>query len=322
MSSLPPLPNLRGAVDLTSLVQRAQAPAQTPSQGTTMPGQAPGPVAPGTRVPVPSLVLDATDANFTAILDLSAQVPVIVELYASAAEPEAQIADVLTKVVLEFGGRLLLARVDITNNPQLVQAFKAQAVPTVAAVIGGQPLQLFEGVGSEEDIRGVLQQVIAAGEQNGIAGIAVASDEPAAPVEKPLPPLHQEAFDAAERADYPAAIAAWQKALTQNPNDAEAQAGLAQISLLHRLQGKTLAQVRERAAAHPDDLDAQMDVADLDLSGGHVEDAFDRLLTLFPALDKDQKNIARERLLELFEVVGKDSSAVVAARIRLANLLY
>lgn len=322
MSSLPPLPNLRGAVDLTSLVQRAQAPAQTPSQGTTMPGQAPGPVAPGTRVPVPSLVLDATDANFTAILDLSAQVPVIVELYAAAAEPEAQIAEVLSKVVLEFGGRLLLARVDITTNPQLVQAFKAQAVPTVAAVIGGQPLQLFEGVGSEEDIRGVLQQVIAAGEQNGIAGIAVASDEPAAPVEKPLPPLHQEAFDAAERADYPAAIAAWQKALTQNPNDAEAQAGLAQISLLHRLQGKTLAQVRERAAAHPDDLDAQMDVADLDLSGGHVEDAFDRLLTLFPALDKDQKNIARERLLELFEVVGKDSSAVVAARIRLANLLY
>lgn len=322
MSSLPPLPNLRGAVDLTSLVQRAQAPAQTPSQGTTMPGQAPGPVAPGTRVPVPSLVLDGTDGNFTAILDLSAQVPVIVELYAPAAEPAAQIQDVLTRVVLEFGGRLLLARVDITNNPQLVQAFKAQAVPTVAAVIGGQPLQLFEGVGSEEDIRGVLQQVITAGEQNGIAGIAVASDEPAVPAEKPLPPLHQEAFDAAERADYPAAIAAWQKALTQNPNDSEAKAGLAQISLLHRLQGKTMAQVRERAAAHADDLEAQMDVADLDLSGGHVEDAFDRLLTLFPKLDKDQKNTARERLLELFEVVGKDSSAVAAARIRLANLLY
>lgn len=322
MSSLPPLPNLRGAVDLTSLVQRAQAPAQTPSQGTTMPGQAPGPVAPGTRVPVPSLVLDGTDANFTAILDLSAQVPVIVELYAPAAEPAAQIQDVLTRVVLEFGGRLLLARVDITNNPQLVQAFKAQAVPTVAAVIGGQPLQLFEGVGSEEDIRGVLQQVIAAGEQNGIAGVAVASDEAAPPAEKPLPPLHQEAFDAAERADYPAAIAAWQKALTQNPNDAEAKAGLAQISLLHRLQGKTMAQVRERAAANPEDLEAQMDVADLDLSGGHVDDAFDRLLTLFPKLDKDQKNAARERLLDLFEVVGKDSSAVAAARIRLANLLY
>lgn len=326
MSSLPPLPNLRGAVDLTSLVQRAQAPTQaptqTPSQGTTAPATSSTGVAPGTHVPVPSLVLEATDANFTAILDLSAQVPVIVELYSPAAEAQAQISDVLTKLIVEFGGRLLLARIDVAANPQLVQAFKAQAFPTVAAVIGGQPLQLFEGVGAEEDVRGVLQQVIAAGEQNGIAAVAVASDEPPTVAEKPIPPLHQEAYEAAERADYPAAIAAWRKALAQNPNDAEAQAGLAQISLLHRLQGKTMAAVRVKAAAEPQNLQAQLDVADLDISGGHVEDAFDRLLTLFPTLDKEEKNITRERLLELFDVVGKDSQAVSAARSQLANLLY
>jgi putative thioredoxin len=80
--------------------------------------------------------------------------------------------------------------------------------------------------------------------------------------------------------------------------------------------------VRAAAAAGPTDLDAQLDVADLDLSGGHVEDAFDRLLVLFPKLDADGKNAVRTRLLELFEVVGLTDPMVNAARLRLTNLLY
>ena len=99
-------------------------------------------------------------------------------------------------------------------------------------------------------------------------------------------------------------------------------AGLAQANLLGRLQGKTLDEIRNAAASAPDDLAAQLDVADLDLSGGHVDDAFDRLLTLFPKLDADGKRAVRERLVELFEVVGTDDPRVVAARRRLTNLLY
>ncbi|MDH6255659.1 tetratricopeptide repeat protein [Aurantimicrobium minutum] len=327
--SMPSLPNLRGAVDLSSLVNKPQRGAVNTAGGTRAPGEESAPVSPGTQVPVPQLVLDGTDQNFTAILDLSNQVPVIVDLWAEEAPQCAELSPILEKLVLGFQGRLILVRVNAVENPGLTQAFQAQTVPTTAAVLAGRPLPLFAGVAGEADIFNLFEQVLELAAQNGVVGIAKPAGAPAgesgaavAPPAPALPPLHQEAFDAAERADYPAAIAAWEKALKQNPNDAEAKAGLAQISLLHRLQGKALADIRAAAAANPDGLEQQLDVADLDVSGGHVEDAFDRLLVLFPKLDQDGKNAVRARLLDLFEVVGLTDPAVNAARMRLTNLLY
>ena len=144
----------------------------------------------------------------------------------------------------------------------------------------------------------------------------------AEPVEPPLPPLHQEAYDAIERGDFDVAASAYRTAIAQDPRDALATAGLAQVNLLGRLEGKTLDEIRSAAASAPDDLGAQLDVADLDLSGGHIDDAFDRLLNLFPSLDADGKKLVRERIVELFEVVGTDDPRVAAARRRLASLLY
>lgn len=326
MSMQPPLPNLRGAVDLSALVKKQGAPSSAPAPSATPAGTAapaPGQVV---EIPVPHLILDVTDATFNAVLDLSSQVPVIVDIWAEWCGPCKKLSPVLDKLILEYAGRLVLVKVDADTNPQLVLAFQAQSIPTVAAVIAGRPVPLFTGAVPEADVRQVFEQVLALAAQNEVTGIAVpleGADNPQVEPElPPLPPLHQEAFDAAERADYPAAIAAYTKAIAQNPADADAKAGLAQVSLLARLQGKTLSAVRERAAGNPTDVDAQLDVADLDLSGGHVDDAFDRLLTLYPTLDAEGKNAVRERVLELFEVVGHDSPSVSTARKRLTSLLY
>lgn len=326
--SLPSLPNLRGAVDLSSLVNRPQPGAVNTAGGTRAPGEASAPVSAGAHVPVPQLVLEGTDANFTAILDLSNQVPVVVDLWAEDAPQSTELSPILEKLVLGFEGRLILVRVNAVENPGLTQAFQAETVPTTAAVLAGRPLPLFAGVAGEADIFNLFEQVLELAAQNGVVGIAqpaAISTGDAAPVAPPapvLPPLHQEAFDAAERADYPAALAAWEKALKQNPNDADAKAGLAQISLLNRLQGKAMADIRAAAAANPNGIEQQFDVADLDISGGHIDDAFDRLLLLFPKLDQDGKNAVRARLLELFEIVGLSEPAVNTARLRLTNLLY
>jgi putative thioredoxin len=282
-------------------------------------------------VQVPSLVLDGSDANFADVLELSQRVPVLVDLYADWAEQSTAMSAVLKSVVAGLRGRLVLVRVAVESNPQLAQAFQAQSVPTVAAVIAGQPVPLFAGAIAEEQLLDILEQLLQLAAQNGVTGSAVAADaEAGAPAdeaaeaapEEPLPPHHAEAYEAIERGDYPAAIGFYKTAIAQDPRDQLAVAGLAQVSLLHRLAGKSLEQIRSAAAAGPQDLDAQLDVADLDLSGGHVADAFDRLLTLFPTLDADGKNRVRERMLELFEVVGSDDPRVNAARARLAALLY
>ena len=311
---------LRGAVDLSSLVNRP--PAGAPA------APAPGAQASGggqAVIDVPSLVLDGTDANFAQFLEISQSVPVIVDLWAEWCGPCKQLSPVLEKLVAEYGGKLLLVKVDVDANPQLTQAFQAQSIPAVVALIGGRPLQLFTGAIPEPQVRDVFEQVLQAAAQTGVVATAHVTAEPvedAEPVEPPLPPLHAEAYEAIEAADYPRAIAAYTKAIAQNPLDAMAVAGLAQVSLLHRLEGKTVDQIRSAGAAQPNDLNAQLDVADLDLSGGHIEDAFDRLLTVFETADAEDRTVIRTRLLELFEVVGVTDPRVGRARARLTNLLY
>ncbi|MEB0285521.1 tetratricopeptide repeat protein [Cryobacterium sp. 10S3] len=324
MSIVPPsAASMRGAVDLSSLLNRPPAPAAGGAGSTGAAGQA----GQAGAVSVPSLVFQGTDANFGEILDLSANVPVIVDLWSARSEQSAELTLVLTRLILEYGGRFVLATVDVDTNPQLTQAFQAQSIPTVAAVIGGQPVALFNGVIAEDQVRAVLQRVLELAAEHGVVGTAVAPEGAdaatlVAPPEPELPPHHVEAYEAIERGDYAAAIAIYKTALARDPRDNLSVAGLAQVGLLARLQGKTLAEIRAAAAAAPDDLEAQLLVADLDLSGGHVEDAFDRLLTLFPAQDAAGKNRIRERILDLFEVIGQDDPRVAPTRKRLTMLLY
>jgi putative thioredoxin len=146
--------------------------------------------------------------------------------------------------------------------------------------------------------------------------------EAAPAVDEPLPPHHQEAYDAISNGDYATAIREYETAIAQNPRDQLAVAGLAQVSLLARLEKASAESVRAAAAAQPEDAATQLAVADLDVAGGHLEDAFGRLLDLFPTLDAAAKNLVRTRVLEYFEIAGADDPRVIAARRRLTGLLY
>ncbi|MFK4728396.1 tetratricopeptide repeat protein [Agromyces mediolanus] len=303
---------LRGAVDLSSLAQRAQAPA----------GGAPSGAGGGAD----PLIVEADDQTFGRVLEQSKTVPVVVVLWAGFSEPSIELVDRVAGLVRARDGRLLLAAVDAERSPQLVQALQAQSVPTVVALVAGQPVPLFAGTQPDDVIDQLFDQLLELGAQHGATGridpAGAAEGEAAEPVEAPLPPLHQEAYDAIERGDYAAAETAYRTAMAQDPRDQLAVAGLAQVRLLGRLQGKSLDEIRNAAASAPDDLDAQLAVADLDLSGGHIDDAFDRLLSLFPSLAPEDKTTVRERLVELFEVVGTEDPRVAVARRRLASLLY
>ena len=308
---------LRGAVDLSSLRGRAAQPtANAPDAAPPTPGG--------------GVVVDVSDATFGEILELSRTVPVVVDLWAEWCEPCKTLSPIIEKVTREQQGRVVLAKVDVDANPQIAQAFRAQSIPLVVALIGGQPVPMFTGAVPEEQVREVFAKLLEVAAQNGVTGsvpVDGADDvtggpEAEEPAEAPLPPLHAEAYAAIEAGDYTRAISAYEHALAENPRDAEAKAGLGQVRLLDRVQGLDLQQVRAEAAAAPLDPEAQFRVADLDLAGGHVEDAFDRLLDLFTAVEHDQRGPVRERLVELFELIGAADPRVVAARTRLASLLF
>jgi putative thioredoxin len=316
LSNVPPGPSLRGAVDLSALVRRANAPApDAAGAGAAAPAGTTG------------IVFAATDATFESVLELSSRVPVVVEFYAPGLEPA------LGRLIETYGGRLALATVDGQANPQLAQAFQVREVPAIAAVIAGRPVNLFLGIPSDEEVRGILDELLTLATQNGVTGrLEVAGEEPAAegsepaaepePVEEPLPPHHQEAYDAIAAGDFATAVKEYRKAIAENARDSLAVAGLAQVLLLQRLDGVVAADVRAAAADKPGDTAAQLAVADLDVSGGHLDDAFARLLELFASLDPDGKDAVRTRLLEYFEIAGPEDPRVLDARRRLTSMLY
>jgi len=270
-------------------------------------------------------VVDATDESFGQILELSRTVPVVVDLWAEWCGPCKQLSPIIEKVARELGGKVLLAKVDVDANPQLAQGFRAQSIPMVVALIAGQPVPMFTGAVPEQQVREVFAQLLQLAAQNGVTGtlnVGEASEGQEAPEEPPMPPLHAEAFAAIEAGDYAAAIVAYEKALAENPRDEDAIAGLGQVRLLDRVQHLDLQDARAAAAAQPRDVQAQFDVADLDLAGGHVEDAFGRLLDLFAQLPSDERTPVRERLIELFGLIGAADPRVITARNRLSSLLF
>jgi putative thioredoxin len=257
----------------------------------------------------------------------STQYPVVVLLWSARSPASVDLARDLGALAERYAGRFQLARVDVDSNRQIAAAFQLQSVPSVVAVLAGQPVPLFEGSYPAEQVAAVLDQLLAAAGANGVTGIAprgdgAAPEESAAPEEPPLPPLHQEAYDAIDRGDLAAAMNAYTRALRENPRDTMARAGLAQVGLLERTQDADPDAAREAAARDPRDLDAQLLVADLDLLAGDVEDAFTRLVDVVRRTAGDDRERARLRLVDLFEVVGAEDPRVGPARRALASALY
>lgn len=310
--------DVRGAVDLAAL-SRPQSPP---------PGEPGGAPASG------GYVVDVTAATFEEVVQGSTQYPVVVLLWLPTDEANAKVAADLGALAADYNGRFLLARVDAQAEQQIAAAFQVEGVPTVVLLLNGQPFPLFQGGAEREQMREVFDEILAQADANGIVGRAplqgsVADEEgpdvepePEPEPEPELPPLHQEAYDAIERDDFDAAAAAFTTAIKQDPKDELAVAGLAQVGLLHRTRGKDLATVRTAAADAPGDIAAQLDVADMDLLGGKVDDAIGRLLELLPGADSDAKEKIRVRLLDYFQVVGVQDPRVATARQQLANSLY
>jgi putative thioredoxin len=320
MSEPTPGMNLYGAVDLSSLA--------TPRQGATGAPGGPGgtPGGAGTGAPVPGeIVVKVTAATFGETVQRSTQVPVLVDLYSSRSAASGQLSPVLEKLAREYGGRFQLAQVDVDADAQIAAAFQVQSVPTVVAVVGGQPIPLFQGAYPEEQIRQVLDEVLRIAAQNGVTGVLEPSGEAVEeePAEPPLPPLHAEALEAIERGDLDAAEAAYTRALRENPGDGEARAALLQVQLIRRIDQDDPEEVLTAAAdAAPDDVAAHLAAADVEAATGRFGSAFERLVGVVRATAGDEREQVRLRLLELFEIAGPTHPDVSPARRALASALY
>ncbi|NLU67086.1 tetratricopeptide repeat protein [Streptomyces sp. HNM0574] len=312
--------SMNGAVDLAAVKAAGEA-KQKAEQARARSAEEGGAGAPA------RLVIDVDEAGFEAeVLQRSAEVPVVIDFWAEWCEPCKQLSPVLERITQEYAGRVLLAKIDVDQNQTLMQQFGVQGIPAVFAVVAGQALPLFQGAASEQQIRETLDQLVQVAEQRfGITGIQGAvAEEAGAPAEPEVPedPALAAAQEALDSGDLSGAVQAYKNVLADDPGHTEARVGLAMAELLSRVQGLDANQVRKDAADAPADVEAQLKAADLDMSGGHVEDAFGRLVETVKRTSGDEREKTRLRLLELFEVIGAEDPRVVTARGALARVLF
>lgn len=299
-----------GAVDLSSL--RTSGAGSAGAEGSTATGRY-------------TLAITSEQALRAEVVERSMSVVVLVSFWSPQAPASEEINATLSQIAEEHAGRFLLATVDVDSQPALAQALGIPQVPLVVAALRGQLAPLIQQPLPPEEMRAVVDQVLQAAAANGVSGtvapVGAEPDEPEGDEEEP-PAKYPEAEAALMAGDFDTAVAAFERAARENPADPEAAVGLARARLLERTRDVDLNTARAAAAERPDDVDAQILVADLDLLGGHVDDAFRRMIESVRRTSGDERERARSHLVELFGVVGDADERVGKARQALASVLF
>jgi len=282
-------PNFGRAVDLSSLGK------PKPEAAGPMPG------------------IEITAENLTNhFLALSKVKPVVIICWSPRSVDSQEVVVTLGKLALADQDTWTLGHVDVDAQPQVAQALQVRAVPFAVAIINEQMVPLFEQAYPEEQIRMVIDKVLALAAEQGVGD---------APVEK-IEPEEEEALAALDAGDFATAEAAYKKLLVRKPGDSFATLGLAQTQLLARTESLDGAKIMQDAVSAPDDLQLQMQCADIEVVSGYLEPAFARLLRIIQLLDGADQKAAKDRLLELFALVDPADPRVIKARAALANTLF
>ena len=282
---------MTGAVDLSGLKKRSQ-------QGSA--GGAPG--------------VEITEANLEAeVLVRSSEVPVVVLLWSPRSDVCITLADDLGALAAADNGTWSLATINVDAVPRVATIFGVEAVPTVVALVGGQPIASFEGPQPPAQLRRWLDSLLAAA-----AGKLPGADGGS---ERAVDPVLAEAREKVDSGDFVAAAAAYRAILDGDPNHVEAKGALRQITFLERATA-VAPDAAAVADAAPDDIEAAFAAADLEVLNQDVTAAFERLTALVKRTSGDERTRVRTRLIELFELFDPADPDVIAGRRSLANALY
>ncbi|MGH3821526.1 MAG: tetratricopeptide repeat protein [Pseudonocardiaceae bacterium] len=305
---------MSGAVDLSALKARADSAARR---------DAPSPPPAGGDS---TSVIDVTEQSFqTDVIERSMQVPVVVDLWASWCDPCKQLSPVLERLAGTAGGAWVLAKVDVDANPRIAQLFGVQSMPMVIAIAAGQPIDAFVGAQPEPKVKQWITRLLDA-LRDQLPGIRAAEQGASAnhvgqPAAEPEDPRFTAAETALAAGNYAAAEEAYQQILRVEPANEQARAALAQVRFQARAEAADPSAVANADAA-PDDVDAQIAAADVEVAAKAPERAFERLVSAVRRFTGDDCNRARAHLVELFELFPPDDPRVISARRALARALF
>ncbi|HEX9260579.1 MAG TPA: thioredoxin [Acidimicrobiales bacterium] len=237
---------------------------------------------------VPATAIDVTDATFQAeVIDRSRDVPVVVDLWAPWCGPCKTLGPILEKVVAEAAGQVVLAKVDIDENPQIAAAFGVQSIPMVIAIRDGQPVDGFMGAYPEHVVREFVSTLLPTDDQKTIAALLAAGDE-----------------------------ASLRQALTLDPGNPDVVISLAELLVQQGQPDEALALL-----ARIPETDRVRRVAALARVGQQPDDDYDeRLAELLDRVKADED--ARREYVDLLELMGPDDPRTASYRKKLTSRLF
>ena len=246
------------------------------------------------------MAIDVTDATFqTEVIERSSDVPVIVDLWAPWCGPCRTLGPILEKVTDAAEGQVVLVKVNVDENPQVATAFRAQSIPAVYALKGGQVVDGFIGAYPEEAVSQFVASLVPTEAEQEIAHLLDVGDEASLRKVLETEPGH------------PDAVVALAELLV---DDGRAEEALGLLSRIPETDAVRLVAARARLAETTDD-DAANGTGSLP-----TDDYDDKLSALLPQVRDDEA--ARQEFVDILEVMGPDDPRTASYRRQLTSRLY
>ncbi|MDA7773745.1 tetratricopeptide repeat protein [Pseudomonadales bacterium] len=278
-------------------------------------------------------IIEVSVQNFqTEVVEKSQQIPVFLEFYADGAEPSEQLAPILNKLATEFSEKIILARVDVQQNQQIVQQLAVRTLPTVKVIFQGQMAQDLEGPQEEATLREMIEQLTMSSVERIREQIKVylAQGHRAEAIELLQQVISEEPHNHALQTELSDLLIMENRIdeakliLASLPTDAEGiskpQNRVAFIELANELP--QLAELLTAREANEDDLQLQYDTAVRLIADDQIEAALEGLLVMLKKDKSFDDELARKTMIKVFELLGKGDAMATAYRRKMFTFLH
>ena len=293
--------------------------------------------------PAGDLIKESSEAAFAQdVIEVSQEVPVIVDFWAPWCEPCKQLGPLLEKVVTEANGAVKMVKIDIDQNQNLAQQLRIQSIPAVYAFYQGKPVDAFQGAQPESQIREFVTKLT-----------QTAGTEEKSPADEAL----EQAEALIESGQFEQAGAVYSQVVQHAPDNIPAKAGLARCcietgntagaqelidtlsddermdtaftSVISSLdlaekaaEAGDLGPLQVAVEANPKDHEARYNLALALYAGGQAEAAIDALIEIIRQNRGWNDDAARLELLKLFEAIGPTDPLTMDGRKKLSSILF
>ncbi len=278
-------------------------------------------------------IIEVSVQNFqTEVVEKSQQIPVFLEFYADGAEPSEQLAPILNKLATEFSEKIILARVDVQQNQQIVQQLAVRTLPTIKVIFQGQMAQDLEGPQEEATLREMIEQLTMSSVERIREQIKVylAQGHRAEAIELLQQVISEEPHNHALQTELSDLLIMENRIdeakliLASLPTDAEGiskpQNRVAFIELANELP--PLAELLTAREANGDDLQLQYDTAVRLIADDQIEAALEGLLIMLKKDKSFDDELARKTMIKVFELLGKGDAMATAYRRKMFTFLH